>query len=1072
MNSKQPVPISSDKLPLDRRSFLKLSGLAATSMAFSDLFAVAGPFEAADFEKLVPSDKKLSPLWIASLTRRGEPEVFRGRELNFLGLPVGGIACGQLYLGGDGRLWYWDIFKSTTSSDYDGKIWAGPKYEHPATFRSPVEQGFALRVKEGGKTTERTLDRRGFSEVSFRGEYPIGRVTYRDAALPVEVSLEAFSPFIPLNVEDSSLPASILEFSVRNTGATPVEVTLAGWLENAVCLGADAGLPWQRRTVVQRRPGSVSLLSRAEARVEAPGKPPRPDVVYADFEPDNYGAWKVEGTAFGARPFRKQELPSRQPLTGFEGEACANSHNSHQGEDSAKADTHTGKLLSPDFKIEHRYIHFRIGGGNHPGQTGLQLVVDEKVERQATGENGNAMRQAWFDVSALAGRTAHLEIVDAATGGWGHTTLDHIVFSDTPPVTDPKMVPGFGSMALTLLGTEGKTAVSPDVGEALEPAPLFAKLAQPSSQESIKPLSEKLVGALARTLSLAPGTEAKVSFVLSWWFPYYGKVTGEMTAITDISKLRRRYALRFDGAEAVARYVTENFTRLAGDTRLWNRTWYDSTLPYWFLDRTMVTVDCLATQTLHAFDNGRWWGWEGVDCCPGTCQHVWQYAQAVARLFPAIERDWRERVDFGLAWHEGGNMDVRGESAREVAHDGFCGTLVRVYREHQMSPDDSFLRRVWPRVRKSAEFILREDKDADGILEGKQVNTLDAAWYGPMGWISSLYLAALAAAEAMALEMGDADFAARCRGVLDAGRGNIVKQLFNGEYFIHRPPDFKNINTNDGCHIDQVMGQSLAFQVGLPRVIAEKEAKSALSSLWTYSFTPDIGPYREGLKPILPQGRWYAMPGEGGLLMCTWPKGGADKAAGGGNPTFVGYFIECMTGFEYQVAAHMVWEGLVTEGLAITRTIHDRYAAAKRNPYNEVECSDHYSRAMMSYGVFLAACGFEHHGPKGHLGFAPRLTPDDFRCAFTAAEGWGTFSQNRDSKAQANRIEMKLGRLRLKTLAFQLPQGVTLKAATLSAGSKELPAKAAQIGQRVELTLAAEVTLQTKESVNAILQFA
>ena len=113
-----------------------------------------------------------------------------------------------------------------------------------------------------------------------------------------------------------------------------------------------------------------------------------------------------------------------------------------------------------------------------------------------------------------------------------------------------------------------------------------------------------------------------MSFVLSWWFPYYGKVTGEMTAITDISKLRRRYALRFDGAEAVARYVTENFTRLAGDTRLWNRTWYDSTLPYWFLDRTMVTVDCLATQTLHAFDNGRWWGWEGVDCCPGTCQHV------------------------------------------------------------------------------------------------------------------------------------------------------------------------------------------------------------------------------------------------------------------------------------------------------------------------------------------------------------------------------------------------------------------------------------------------------------------
>lgn len=86
----------------------------------------------------------------------------------------------------------------------------------------------------------------------------------------------------------------------------------------------------------------------------------------------------------------------------------------------------------------------------------------------------------------------------------------------------------------------------------------------------------------------------------------------------------------------------------------------------------------------------------------------------------------------------------------------------------------------------------------------------------------------------------------------------------------------KPSNTNDGCHIDQVMGQSVAFQVGLPRVVAEPEAKAALRSLWTYNFTPDIGPYREGMKPVLPVGRWYALPGEGGLLMCTWPRGGAE----------------------------------------------------------------------------------------------------------------------------------------------------------------------------------------------------
>ena len=103
-----------------------------------------------------------------------------------------------------------------------------------------------------------------------------------------------------------------------------------------------------------------------------------------------------------------------------------------------------------------------------------------------------------------------------------------------------------------------------------------------------------------------------------------------------------------------------------------------------------------------------------------------------------------------------------------------------------------------------------------------------------------------------------------------------------------------------------------------------------------------------------------------------------------------------MNGFEYQVAGHMIWEGMVQEGLAVTRAVHDRYHASRRNPWNEVECGDHYARSMASYGVFLAACGYEYHGPKGRLGFAPRLTPDKFKAAFTTAEGWGTFTQQRD----------------------------------------------------------------------------
>ena len=71
---------------------------------------MAGPFTRADFDQLVPAHKKLSPEWVASLTARGQRTTYRGTELEKIGMPVGGLCAGQLYLGGDGRLWHWDLF--------------------------------------------------------------------------------------------------------------------------------------------------------------------------------------------------------------------------------------------------------------------------------------------------------------------------------------------------------------------------------------------------------------------------------------------------------------------------------------------------------------------------------------------------------------------------------------------------------------------------------------------------------------------------------------------------------------------------------------------------------------------------------------------------------------------------------------------------------------------------------------------------------------------------------------------------------------------------------------------------
>ena len=210
--------------------------------------------------------------------------------------------------------------------------------------------------------------------------------------------------------------------------------------------------------------------------------------------------------------------------------------------------------------------------------------------------------------------------------------------------------------------------------------------------------------------------------------------------------------------------------------------------------------------------------------------------------------------------------------------------------------------------------------------------------------------------------------------------------------------------------------------------------RTALRSLWRYNFTPDVGPYRSAYKA----GRWYALAGEGGLLMCTWPRGEAQRV----KESFDFYFNECMTG-EYQAAWHMIAEGMLLEGFAITQMIHDRYNPARRNPWNEIECGDHYAGAMASYGVFLAACGFEYHGPKGRLGFAPRLTPANFQAAFTTAEGWGTYSQQSQVSDFKSQIVVRWGRLRLRTLLLT-PHPTFLPAkVNVTAAGKPVPATVA-----------------------------
>ncbi|MBM3892256.1 MAG: hypothetical protein FJ388_24330, partial [Verrucomicrobia bacterium] len=396
---------------LGRRDFLQTIGLGASTLLVARWPVMAGPFEPGEFEKLVPADKKLHPDWVKSLFARGTPEVFRGTELEFIGMPVGGICAGQLYLGGDGKLWHWDIFNQPIGTG------AG-HYATPLQPSSPLEQQFSLTI--GGKT--RTLDKDGFSDIRFRGEYPIGRVEYR--AEDVAVTLEAFSPFIPLNTDDSSLPATVMQFTVQNTSGAPVEATLAGTLENAIA----------RSTFCVRRSRNISgtnftFLECSAEKSSAPETPPQPDIVFEDWNRATYDGWQVEGTAFGSGPIQKSAIPPYQGDVGGDTERVINSHASapfrNVGERNPAAaklpsatvrDNATGKLTSRAFKIERNFITLWIGGGDHKNKTCVNLVVGGKIAQSLTGKANNKMELQRCDVRALKGQEAVIEIVDAQQG--------------------------------------------------------------------------------------------------------------------------------------------------------------------------------------------------------------------------------------------------------------------------------------------------------------------------------------------------------------------------------------------------------------------------------------------------------------------------------------------------------------------------------------------------------------------------------------------------------------------------------------------------------------------------------
>ncbi len=603
-----------------------------------------------------------------------------------------------------------------------------------------------------------------------------------------------------------------------------------------------------------------------------------------------------------------------------------------------------------------------------------------------------------------------------------------------------------------------------------------------ATQAGASPQGKTWNAAVGAPFALGGGHSHQVTFLLAWHFPnHYVNWDQRGFGVSDTKSffyLGNRYNQWFKQASDVITYGAEHLEELEHQTRAFSEALASTTIPEPFKEAVSTQVSTLFTTTYLQDEEGRLFAFEGCcggsaggpftcsGCCPLNCTHVLNYEQTLSRLYPRLERTMRE-----TDWHvqqtpEGGiphrtvvplylpRWKDSGPGDQVIAADGHFGTILKTYREWLLSGDDDFLQRAWPKVKLALDFALeRWDQDEDGVLDGPQWNTFDLNFGGKNTFCTSLYLAALRAAEEMAKSLGETDLAATYRKRFESGRAIVEKELWNGEYYEQHVDEeaFPTRQYGKGCLCDQLFGQWWMHLLDLGYLFKPERVKTALQSIYKYNYRSELGDFRQ-------QPRQFANSDEGGLLVTTWPYGGRQD-----DPML--YCDEVWTGCEYKVASELLFEGFLDEAETLVATARKRYDGRRRSPWNEIECGDHYARPLSSWALLEAASGFHYNAPAGLLRFAPQYSPRNFETYFLTATGWGRYSQQRKGKQQQVTLEVLWGEVEFAHLQLELPR----TARTLEVKGRKAEVKAA--GAYTQLDFARPVKLQAGRKLTLTLSW-
>lgn len=603
---------------------------------------------------------------------------------------------------------------------------------------------------------------------------------------------------------------------------------------------------------------------------------------------------------------------------------------------------------------------------------------------------------------------------------------------------------------------------------------------------------------LAAHLELQPGERKKVRFILAWnypncenyWKPYDpagdtrckdGCCCEETRGKTLEKGWKNHYATRFVDSLESARYAMSEYERLYRDTRLFEETLFASAMPKSAVEAVSANISILKSPTCLRLEDGSFYGWEGNNCvcgcCEGSCTHVWNYAYALPFLFPRLERSMRD-LDYRYNLRAGGGMHFRlmlplgrCDWGMRPCVDGQFGGVMKTYRDWKISGDTEWLKKHWPTVKQNIAYAWsdenhdRWDPDKTGVIWGRQHHTLDMELFGPNAWLTGFYLGALKAGAEMADFFGEPETAAEYRAIFKRGRKWVGENLFNGEYFIQRcdiddksvlqpyaerdPKVFEaywneeageiKYQIGEGCSIDQVLGEWHCNLMGLGEIFDKSQLQSALRSIYKYN-------YKKSMRDFANVCRLYTLNDEAGTVICAYPD--HVKAPGVSLP----YNDETMYGFEYQVAIHMLMEGMQGEGEELINAIRTRFDGERRNPWNEYECGSNYARSMASYALLNVYSGFEYDMVARRMGFHPKNEGSFF---WSLDSGWGRVS------FCGNTVELSVLYGSLTLRAFGIGPKKPLKALL---GNQEIAFAASE----KELRFDTEVVLKSGDTLRVV----